>query len=60
MKMSEFRLLTQSVPDDAELRFRNPNFGGPGDDLSADDLEFVPQDSGGFLLVQPPYWEPVG
>jgi hypothetical protein len=54
MKVGELRTIIAHVPDDAEIRFADGNFGGPGNDLSPLAFEFLDGDS--LVLIDPPYW----
>jgi len=55
MKLREFRLRIAEVPDDAEIRFADGNFEGPGEDFDAYTVR-VSEDKKEVLL-RPPHWE---
>jgi len=58
MKLGELRQLLADVPDDADIDFKDGNFGGKGDDLTHHIIEISPD--GKTVLIDPPFWEPVG
>jgi len=55
MKKIDFLEYISKLPDDAEINFRDPNFGGRGYDIDKWSL-YIEE---GELLISPPYWEPL-
>lgn len=55
MTLGEFRKLVANVPDEAGFNFRDPNFGGKGEEIDEHVIDIHPQHG---VLLSPPLWEP--
>lgn len=59
MNVSQLRALMKDIPNDAEIFWEDPNFGGvfKEADFSSTCIHWYPANN--RLMIRPPYWEPV-
>ena len=55
MKKRKLLEVLKDLHDDAEINYREPNFGGRGEDFDASDVEI----KNGEAFINCPFWEEV-
>lgn len=65
MKVAELKAILATVPDDYDVAYRDPNWGGKGDAFTVSHITVTHDDCRPWrheehtVLITCPYWEPV-